>query len=216
LNRQLDMTTLKRICIPRGKMIASLAIIAGMLTACGSGSNRNTFSTRSPMGAGGFSSFSGQPGAFTPTQFGGLSQSLPQNTLNTGNSQNSSNSTPTNASSLTGSTPWGSGMSGQLTVSAAQDFGHLSSCYQQVLNQGRGFFRQGYTNDAIFSGAGQEIVSCYRAVIQQRTQQFQVQQWYQQQLYHQQYQQRMLQLYQYFSSLNGNQIFEPVRPPGLR
>jgi len=197
-------------------MIACLTIIAGMLTACGSGKKRSNLSNPSTFAADSFSIYATQQGAFTPTPLGGMSQSLPQNTLNTNSSQASSNSAPNNGSASTSSNPWGSGMDGQLTFSAAQDFGLMTSCYQQTLNQGRGFFRQGYTGPAIFSGAGEEIVSCYRQVIAQRTQELQAVQQYQQQLYQWQYQQQMQQLYQFLASLNSQKIYEPVRPPALQ
>lgn len=208
------MTTLKRICIPRGKMVASLVIIAGMLTACGGGKRRNNFAGFNPQGLD-FSSLSQQQGAFTLNQLGNLSQISTQNSSTQGNigqyfTSNSSSGAPTNSNS--GVT--GVASSGQLTLAAGQDFGYLNSCYQQTLNQGQGFFRQNYTAESIFSGAGQEIVACYQKVLEQRTQW--AQQQYQQQLYQWQYQQRLQQAYQQYFNLNNQQIFEPVRPPGLR
>lgn len=206
------MTTLKRICIPRGKMVASLVIIAGMLTSCGGArKQRNLYNDYSNIDEL-FARFSTNSNAFTPQQLSNLSQASSQNNSTTSSSGTGQiNGTPVAPIS----SPNGGGTAGQLTLATAQDFGFLNSCYQQILTQGQGYFREGYTADSIFMGAGQEIVSCYQQVLQQRTQWMQQQQAYQQQLYQWQYQQKMQWLYNYYSNLNRSQVFETVRPPAL-
>lgn len=198
MNRQLAMTTLKRICIPRGKMVASLVIIAGMLTACGKKSRNGSWLDE----------------RYNPYAINNLSElgaQLPQNS--------SSDSIPSSSETWqlpTNNPPAGSPTSQELTIGAAQDFGNLFHCYQNILDLGKGYFRQGYTSDAIFKGAGEQIVSCYQQAINQRVQALQAQEAYRQYLYQQQYQEKMRQFLAYMAAINSQPIYETVRPPGLR
>lgn len=198
LNRRLDMTTLKRICRPRVKMVASLVIIAGMLTACGNKRQRYFDESRyNPYALNGLS----QVGDRLPDNVQGqIPPALPS-------PEEISPSLPSAVGSFSGQ---------EITLDTAEDFGNLFYCYQNILNLGKGYFRQGYTADAIFRGAGEQIAACYQQVINQRMQAYQAQVAYQQYLYQQQDRERLMGLLTLMAPYMGTPVYEPVRPPSLR